>query len=397
MPARLALAAIFVLSAAAVAAPTEQERREAMYRAQGEFEREKARVSGFRRTEPARYAAELRPVLERWEAELAKFPDVTQSVGARQSLGREYLELGALLRFELRRPDAAIAAYEGARRAQPQGFDIAALSIADTYRFDRNDMRAAIDYYRRAAASVASVAPGQEAQLAAGLKQWLEHELAYLERGRRFSGAIGRADMGTGQLWLLFGAMQAPLEPPPDARALARLAPSQLQIARAFPAVLELEPKEMLAFFARHDPAGYLTAAILAAANARDPSPYVKAAAQTYFRERGIRGGIAGPADPRYATPEKTWTAFIGATKKGDAAAMLDCFTPEMQAKLAELFKRLSADERRRMGESFVGFALQGGSGEFREAMVVRQQQDRKTAGFIHFVNDGGAWKIAEM
>ena len=178
MPARLALAAIFVLSAAAVAAPTEQERREAMYRAQGEFEREKARVSGFRRTEPARYAAELRPVLERWEAELAKFPDVTQSVGARQSLGREYLELGALLRFELRRPDAAIAAYEGARRAQPQGFDIAALSIADTYRFDRNDMRAAIDYYRRAAASVASVAPGQEARLAAGLKQWLEHEMA---------------------------------------------------------------------------------------------------------------------------------------------------------------------------------------------------------------------------
>src|SRR5207253_2491351 len=83
---------------------------------------------------------------------------------------------------------------------------------------------------------------------------------------------------------------------PPDARALARLAPSQLQIARAFPAVLELEPKAMLAFFARHDPAGYLTAAILAAANARDPSPYVKAAAQTYFRERGIRGGIAGPA-----------------------------------------------------------------------------------------------------
>ena len=76
---------------------------------------------------------------------------------------------------------------------------------------------------------------------------------------------------------------------------------------------------------------------------------------------------------------------------------MLDCFTLDMQAKLAELFKRLSADERRRMGESFVGFALQGGSGEFREAMVVRQQQDRKTAGFIHFVNDGGAWKIAEM
>ena len=37
------------------------------------------------------------------------------------------------------------------------------------------------------------------------------------------------------------------------------------------------------------------------------------------------------------------------------------------------------------------------GRREFREAMVVRQQGGEKIGGSVTFVNDGGAWKIAEM
>src|SRR5260221_4456586 len=229
--------------------------------------------------------------------------------------------------------------------------------------------------------------------LAVGLQQWLEQEIAYLERGQRFSGAIRRADMGTGQFWLMLASVQTRGEPPPEARVLSRLPPSQLQIARAFPAVLELEPKEMLGFFAKHDPAGYLTAAILAAASAKEPSPYVKAAAETFFRERGIRGGPAA----RYASPEKTWVTFMAATSKGDVAAMLDCLMPDVQERFQGLFKRMSRDELRKTGESFVGFAMSGGYGEFREATVVRQQKDKKIGGIITFVKDGGEWKIANM
>jgi hypothetical protein len=238
---------------------------------------------------------------------------------------------------------------------------------------------------------------GQEAMMAAGIKQWLEHEIAYLERGKRFSGAISRADMGAAQLWLMLGAMQATQDSPPDPRSLSRLPPSQLQIGRALPLVLELEPREMLGFFDKHDPAGYLTAALLAAASARNPSPYVKAAAETFFRERGIQGGPSARPDPRYASPEKTWAHFLAAAKKGDSVAMLDCLMPELQGRFQELFKRMGREELRTMAESFVAFSVTTAYGEFREAMVVRQQGNKKIGGAVTFVNDGGAWKIAEM
>ncbi|HEX9433458.1 MAG TPA: hypothetical protein VF936_11810 [Burkholderiales bacterium] len=379
------------------AAREQRERTEAMYRAQGDFIREKSRISALRAKEPKRYATELRALLDRREAELRTLADLPAAVGARNELAREYLQLAVFQRFELRQPDEAIAAYERAGRLLPdQPFNIAA-SVADVYRFDKRDTPKALEQYRRAHASFPPGRSSEERMLAVGLQQWLEHEIAYLERGQRFSGAIRRADMGTGQFWLMLASVQTTGEPPPEARVLSRLPPSQLQIARAFPAVLELEPKEMLGFFAKHDPAGYLTAAILAAASAKEPSPYVKAAAETFFRERGIRGGPAARADARYASPEKTWATFMAATSKGDVAAMLDCLMPDVQERFQELFKRMSRDELRKTGESFVGFAMSGGYGEFREATVVRQQKDKKIGGIITFVKDGGEWKIANM
>ena len=87
----------------------------------------------------------------------------------------------------------------------------------------------------------------------------------------------------------------------------------------------------------------------------------------------------------------------VAATKKGDATAMLDCLTPELQARFQDLFKKMSRDELRKMGESFVAFAVQSSYGQFTEAAVVRQRAERKMAGLITFVNDGGTWKIAEM
>jgi hypothetical protein len=105
---------------------------------------------------------------------------------------------------------------------------------------------------------------------------------------------------------------------------------------------------------------------------------------------------VAKP-DPRYASPQKTWALFLAAGKKGDAAGMLDCLTPEMQGKFQDLFKRMSRDDLRKMSESFTGFGITSTYGEFSEAMVVRKQGDRNMGGSVTFVNDGGTWKIAEM
>lgn len=371
-----------------VARREERERQEAGYRVQAEFGREKSALEPLRRTEPRRYAAEMRAILDRQDAQGARSPE----------FWREYLLLAAFVRFELRQPDEAIATYQRAEQLQKgQPFNLAAISIADLYRFDKRDAARAVQHYRRAMASLPSSSSGEAAMIYAGIKRWLEQEIAYLERGRRFSGAFSRADMAAAQIWLMLGAVQASGDSPPDPRSLSRLPPSQLQLGRALPLMLELEPKEMLAFFDKHDPAGYLTASLLAAASARNPSPYVKAAAETFFRERGIQGGPSAKPDPRYASPEKTWAQFLAAAKKADSAAMLDCLTPELQGRFQEIFKRMPREDLRAMAESFVAFSVTTAYGEFREAMVVRQKGDKKIGGAVTFVNDGGAWKIAEM
>lgn len=374
---------------AKLAARREQrERAQADDQAMREFGREKGRLAALRASDPKRYAAELRPLLARFEPRLP-----------RERAEREYFELGALLRFRAGRPDEARAAFEAARRLRsPDNVDLAVIAIADIERFDKRDARKAAEAYRAALQSAEKIDTGVgNAELVLPLKQWLRHEIAYVESGRRFSGAIARNDMAAAQLWLMLGSMQEPLAPPLDEQRLRGLAPSQYQIARVFPALLDFPPGEMLAFFARHDPAGYLTAGILGAATYRGQgSPFVKAAADKFFRERGIRA-LSAVADPRYATPEKTWSAFLTAAKGGNPAAMLDCLTPQMQGKFKPLFAKMSRDELRAMAQSFVAFALQESHGAFRDAMVVRQQQDRRMAGMITFVDDGGSWKIAQM
>ena len=378
----------------------QRERTEELYRAQGEYAREKGRLGQLRVSDPKRYAADMVAVLERWERELAKFSDVPASAGARQQLAQEYAQVASTLRFDLRQPDQAVAAYEKARRVMPrEGFDAVDIFIADIQRFDKRDTRKALDAYRRALASL-STPPGRpagEARMLSAFKPWLESEIAYLERGKRFSGPVMRDDMAAGYLWLAIAGAQRPAEAQADAGTLAQLPASEFQLARAYPAMLALEPKEMLTFFEKHDPAGYLTASILSLSVEKEPSPYAKKAAETFFRNRGIQGGPRVRADPRYSTPEKTWAAFIAAGKRADVAAMLDCMTPEIQQRFGPMFRSMTREQLKQSAESFVGFGITTTYGEFREAMVVRQQGDKKMGGAVTFVNEGGSWKIAEM
>jgi len=369
-----------------VAQRGQREQAQQLQRDQAALGEEKRRIAALKLSDPKRYATEMRAALDR-----------QAGVGARGALVQEYMALAAFLRFALRQPDDAIAAYEAASRARPQdSFDIAAAGIADLQRFDKRDRRKAVEQYRRALASYRPTPASRDASLFAGFRQWIEREIDYLERGRKFNGPIGAADLQAAYYWLALGSTQESLQPF-DPAALARLPASQIQLARSFPAMLELPPREMLQFFDKHDPAGYLTAAILGYAALKEPSPYVKSAAETFYRGRGIKAPFASPGDPHYASPEKTWEAFLSSANKGDAAGMLACFTPGMQAKLEPLFRRMSADELRQMGTSFIAFSIDGAGAAYREATIVRQGKDRRLAGFVTFVNDGGSWKIDNM
>lgn len=346
---------------------------------------EKRRIAALRTTDPRRYAAEMRALLE-------KAPPGP-------ALAQDYLSLAAFQRFTLRQPDDAIASYQAASRLrEPGSLDLAAAAAADVYRFDKRDSRKAVEHYRSALGSYRPAPQSRDAALYGAFRTWLEREVAYLESGRRFSGTVGPADMQMAYFWLAMAAMHAAPQTPADPDALDRLPASQYQLGRGYPAMLSLAPREMLAFFERHDPAGYLTASVLAFALYKEPSPYVKAAADTFFRARGIKSALSAPGDARFASPEKTWNAFIAASKKGDAAGMLQCFTLGMQARMEPFLRQLSAAQLREMGASFVGFSMADDSGgTVRDATVVRQTKERRAAGMVSFLNEGGSWKIDSM
>ena len=364
----------------------ERERRQAEERAQREYHDERQRIAAYKAADPARYGAEMKKLLQREASRMRP-----------EDLARAYESLGTFYRFTLRQPDEALALYAQAGARRPaNSLDVAALDAADTLRFDKRDTPRAIEQYRRAAR--AFTAPNaREARLLGRFQRWIDAEVAYLQQGRRFSGSLDAADLEMAFLWLGLAAEREPLVPPPDAASLSRLPASQLQIGRAMPSVFDLAPTEMLAFFEKHDPAGYLTAAVLALAVTKEPSPYVKAAAESFFRQRGVHTPSTATADARFATPEKTWASFLAAAKKGDAAGILACFTEDMRARLEPAFTRLSAQELRQIGASFVGFAMQDRSGQTAEAVIARQDKDQRRAGFVTFVRDGAGWKIASM
>lgn len=418
-----------------VAQRQQNERQQDLQLGQRSYGSDKSRLAPLRAQDPARYAKEWRALIDKRAAEVGAYADLPASVGARGDLAREYASLASFLRFELKRPDEAIAAHQAAaslRLAAPGSVDLGMLAIADIQRFDKRDAQAALAQYRLALAAIADPPAGreQEAAMLSGLRRWLEAEISYLQAGRRFSGTLRREDMAAAQTWLLFASAlqemprgpaeamgrsrEAALRGDPRAagelqRALEALPASQFHLSSALYGLFELPPAAMLRFFDKHDPNGYLTAAILALAadprvqragllghgGALAASPAAaKAAADGFFRSRGIR--LPAP-DARYASPEKTWALLVAAAKKADAAGMLACFTPGMKSKLEGLFTRMPPEELRKMGESFVGFAMQSRDAQRGEALIARQSGEKRIAGFVQFVNDGGEWKIEGM
>jgi hypothetical protein len=270
----------------------QDDRRQAFEESTSVLNARKSQLSRMRSSEPQRYVAEMRAALEKRQAEITAVDDMANvAIPARMALASDYNALAGFLRFALGQPDAAMEAYEAAWKVQPaDSLDIASLGIADIARFDKRDSKTAVERYKRTLFSVSGRWSGANAELATGFKRWLGAEIAYLEGGQRWSGSLEKADIATAELWLVLTSRQEPLpRGGTDGEILAKLTPSQLQLGRLYPALLLFPPDEMLAVFARHDPAGYLTGSILGFCLQHDPSPYVTSAAARFFKERGIR------------------------------------------------------------------------------------------------------------
>lgn len=187
-------------------------------------------------------------------------------------LGMGWLQLGNFARFRLRDPRRALELYGRSERA---GSGFAIFAQGDTWQFDLRDKQRAIAEYRRNLEKLPEDAfPGHTGEsFVAWGRSWLTSQIAYLENGRTFTGAIGRNDIAGVGILTMFGAMPpgkdddlglfpgGELDPKDIPRRLADLPPSGWTLMRAASVLGGMpDAKGILAFLARNDPAGYASA-----------------------------------------------------------------------------------------------------------------------------------------
>lgn len=98
--------------------------------------------------------------------------------------------------------------------------------------------------------------------------------------------------------------------------------------------------------------------------------------------------------DPRFATVEKTWQAFVGALLMADRQAVLDCLAGKAEARWKERVDSLADEDLRRMARSFRSFKVRWGDDYEKDAVI---EDDGNRAGAVGFRNRNEEWKITEF
>ena len=317
------------------------------------------------------------------------------------------------------------------------------LEIADVYQHDLADNAAAIVHYQQALGSLQELAPlssGGSTLFRNWWARWLEHEIHYLQTGEPFSGTLGRADVawafpavlgygapatgGVPVLDELLRSAAAPANAPTDRdqlqRTLQTLPHSHRILATALPLLGLLPADAIVSFLTAQDPARYWSASVLGTivlearfmpagstdrlfgffppdalrATAGEPPPLLTAA-DRFARETGIRF-VLDP-DPRFGSPEQTWTLFLAALKRGDAQGALSCFTADFRRKLEPVLAHTPAASLQAMAASFVSFAPAADRREFHDYEIIALRNGQRYSFSVSFADDAGEWKICRM
>lgn len=372
-----------------------------------------------------RYVREAEAYLVQLGAVAKKYSIASGSEGLRVELNRGYMELGDLARFRLRDAKRAIAFYSR-MNDYPQRSDRAGFGdflIGEVYQFDLNDRQQAAHHYgnmlTRLNESRAS-ANGMEAALENWWQRALRHDLAYLNRGKTFSGKLDKDDLAG---CAFFGSIGASVGDTKNTQSQATLAlpRSRLKFVSSLMAIVPTADENAIIRFAKgNDPAGYWAACVFGAvlyqrnlaaraqsppngvdANSRRASagtgshPVLMRAAASWLKSNGIS---LSSVDERKSSPEATWRLFLKSLEAADVETALGCLTPGLRTRFEQAFKASSPQQLREMAQSFVEFSKQMDLGNIREALVVRKAKDGKQrAALIYFVEEDGEWVIQEM
>ena len=252
-------------------------------RKQMELRTKMAEAFRDRDAQPQRYADALQAHVNGLTVLASEYRDLPAVRGVNDEIANTWINLGNFTRFRLRDPRRALEQYASAERA---GNGVAIFLQADTWQFSLRDKARAIAEYRRNLEKLGAMAPAtnrDEAAFIEWARRWLRHQVAYLEKGTTFSGAIGRDDAAGVGLFVFLGTAAAnPQDDPAGllplyeklwnpgrgaidkaevARQLDALPASNWLLMRTAGLIAHLpDARSVLAYLARNDPAGYASA-----------------------------------------------------------------------------------------------------------------------------------------
>jgi hypothetical protein len=396
-------------------------------------------IARLRETDPARHAAETDDWLRRAGALIDAHPRLQQSTFYRREVADAAQQLAPLVRFALRDAGRAAALYRRAiawRSALPDRESLALeerIGLADTLRFDLRDPAAALALYRDTQDRLARLQRSTndpEAAIDRALAQWLGAEIAWLAGTRRHAGVLDRETLQIATLAARYGAeaftrddpalraivstLQA--GPPADgqrrtyADRLDELAPSQGRLIAAFDYLPVLDtPARVASFMRRHDPAGFVSAALFATRRAAEqpgsPANRDGGVIGWNARERDLmrsaevsvlgRASSVGSAPAaKLSSPEATWAEFLAALRTGRLDDAWRCTTPGIRNKLEPAFSAMTPSQRVAMADAMTRLRRTAAFGEFVEAAV---EASNGSARIVTFVRQGNEWRITEM
>ena len=236
-----------------------------------------------REAQPQRYADALQAHANGLAALATEYRDLPAVRGVNDEIGNTWINLGNFTRFRLKEPRRALEHYANAERA---GNGAAIFLQADTWQFSLRDKAHAIAEYQRNLKKLDEMAAStnrDEVAFVEWARRWLRHQVAYLENGATFSGAVGLDDAAGVALFVFLGTAAAhPQDDPAGllplyekilspglgkldkvevARRLDALPSSGWLLMRSAALVGHLpDARALLAYLARNDPAGYATA-----------------------------------------------------------------------------------------------------------------------------------------
>lgn len=276
----------------------------------------------LRESDPDRYVAGMREYLAGLESLALEYEKQPGAVAARGDIATDYLELAHFVRFKLKRPREALQLYVAAQR---NGDRLGDFAVADTLQFDLRDSSRALEEYRKLSAALAAAPTAPRTRpldhsITRWARRWLDAQIQYLETGKTFSGTVEPMDIDVVVMGLHYsnrGGRQdtfnlAGLRPEPDASAVPygkRGVAKNGELARVLKGLpassfvlvdtLDLlgsmpDARSILAFLARHDPAGFTSASYFGAVDLAAREARVDLLDTQLFRSVR-RGGKANP------------------------------------------------------------------------------------------------------